>query len=167
MDKAKHISGLTKQALVWLDNMKIPYEYSEAEDYWEFKYKRMDYILINDEEDDVIFFAAPVEIPGDNEDECKSTFDLAKSYMNGFLEDNGTHFNYSSGGIAYLLQWWRLLPNGQIPKLYKCRFKALLNVIHQLQWELSLAAGEAYLNLFNPPSPEVVKKILKMFDKRK
>lgn len=156
--RPKHIPNAVKQALTWLDRMKIAYRYIPESELWEFVYDGLYMLLMNDCKDNEFGLYAPMLIT-DSDDEViqNMVYDCSVPSIEQELSSN-CDFGYHGEGLCHVAQW-RGSPSNN-PRLTKKVFMEKLKEMHEYQIKMHLILHCTYEGLFNPP-PEVLREIFK------
>lgn len=162
MKQDEHIPCIVNQALAWLDNMNIEYQYFEDGDFWNFRYKGLTIDLLNSVEDNILAIYAPCILFNENYDTieddgiCQMTYDMAVRMAK---DDNlDCDLDYYGNGLAMVSQWWEFA--GSRKKLYKYKFIEHLKIISDLQKKFQFLLDLSYNAMFNPPK-EVMEEVLR------
>lgn len=154
----KHIPNIVKQALAWLDRMKISYRYIPEAQLWEFVYDGLYLLLMNDCENNEFGIYAPMFITDDDDEEIrKMVYECSKPIIEMEFSDN-CEVAYDGDGVCHLAQWWGF--KCEKPRLTKKVFVEKLKEMHDCQLTLHLILHCTHEGMFNPPR-EVMEEIFK------
>ena len=162
MERDEHIPQIVNQALAWLDNMNIEYQYFEDGDFWNFRYKGLTIDLINSVDDNILAIYAPCLVLDENydiiEDDkiCRMTYDMALRMAKDDKLD--CDLDYYGNGLAMVSQWWEFTRPRK--KLYKYKFIEHLKIISDLHNKFQFLLDLSYNAMFNPPK-EVVEEVFR------
>ncbi len=150
--------NIVRQALDWLDRMKISYRYIPDAQLWEFVYDGLYLLLMNDCADDELVIYAPMIIT-DSEDEeiCKMVYECSESVIEMEFSSN-CDCGYDGDGVCHIAQWWGF--KCEKPRLTKKVFVEKLKEMHDCQLKLHFILHCTYEGMFNPPR-EVMEEIFK------
>ena len=154
----KHIPNVVKQALTWLDKMKIAYRYIPESELWEFVYDGLYMLLMNDCKDNEFGLYAPVLITASDDEEIQNmVYDCSVPSIEQELSSN-CDFGYHGEGLCHIAQWWGIQSNN--PRLTKKVFIEKLKEMHEYQIKMYFIFHCTYEGMFNPPQ-EVLRDIFK------
>ena len=157
-NSSKHIPNVVKQALAWLDKMRIAYRYLPESELWEFIYDGLYMLLMNDCKDNEFGLYAPVLITDSDDEEIqKMVYDCSVPSIEQEFSAN-CDFGYHGEGLCHVAQWWGIQSNS--PRLTKKVFMEKLKEMHEYQIKMYFILHCTYEGMFNPP-PEVLKEIFK------
>lgn len=160
MERDEHIPEIVNQALAWLDNMNIEYQYFEDGDFWNFRYKGLTIDLINSVDDNILAIYAPCLVLDENydivEDDkiCRMTYDMALRMAKDDKLD--CDLDYYGNGLAMVSQWWEFTSPRKM--LYKYKFIEHLKIISDLHNKFQFLLDLSYNAMFNPPK-EVMEEV--------
>lgn len=154
----QHIPIVVRQALSYLDKMKIEYRYIPEAQLWEFVYDGLYLLLINECEDNEFGLYAPMLITDTDDEEIRKTvYECSTGILEMELSSN-CDYGYDGDGVCHIAQWWGIHSNN--PRLTRKVFEEKLKEMHGYQVKMHFILQATYEGMFNPP-PEVLREIFK------
>lgn len=149
---------VVRQALSWLDRMKITYSYVPGAQLWEFVYGGLYLLLINDCEDNEFGLYAPMLITDTDDEEIrKIVYESSTDILEMELSSN-CDYGYDGEGVCHIAQWWGI--QSKNPRLTRKVFEEILKEMHEYQIKMHFILKVTYEAMYNPP-PEVLREIFK------
>lgn len=153
-----YIPNIVRQALAWLDRMKIAYRYIPEAHLWEFVYDGLYLLLMNDCKDDEFGIYAPTFITDSDDVEIqKMVYECSEPVIDMEFSSN-CDIGYDGDGACHVAQWWGY--KSEKPRFTRKVFVEKLKEMHDCQLKLYFILHCTYEGMFNPPK-EVMKEIFK------